>query len=321
MTQDDVMELLRKLHRIRQLELTVSRLKRQGEVFSLIHLSMGGEGVAVGTCSQLRTTDIVYSGHRAHGHAVAKGVPLEGLIAELMGRASGVCQGMGGSMHLVDVEHGFFGATGVVGGNIPIALGSALAKRRQGTDDVVVVLFGDGAVQTGAFHETMNLAALWALPIVFVCENNGYAEFTPRSAHTTVPRVADVVQPYDMRSATVNGTDVLAVGKAFAGMVEAARRGHGPALLECDFYRLRGHYEGDADQYREKLSEEELDQKDPLRWFARQGLEEGWFTAADADLAQEQAERELASAVANVRGDELPTWDLAQRLTFKEVQR
>ena len=166
----------------------------------LIHLSVGQEGVAAAVCSQLRDDDAVYSGHRAHGHAIAKGAPLDRVMAELMGRDTGLCRGLGGSMHLVDVEHGFMGATGVVGGNIPIALGSALAARLRGEDSVAVVFFGDGAVQAGHFNETVNLATLWKLPLILVCENNGFAEFTPRSAHTVVERVSDVVAPYERRA-------------------------------------------------------------------------------------------------------------------------
>ena len=182
--------LLATMWRIRRFEERVGQLKRADEVHGLIHLSIGQEGVAAAVCGQLRDDDAVYSGHRAHGHAIAKGAPLERVMAELMGRADGLCRGLGGSMHLVDVEHGFMGATGVVGGNVPIALGSALAARLRGTDAVAVVFFGDGAVQAGHFTETVNLAPLWQLPLVLVCENNGFAEFTPRSAHTDVERVS-----------------------------------------------------------------------------------------------------------------------------------
>src|SRR6185312_16951864 len=172
--------------RIRCFEDRVARLKRSLQVHGLIHLSIGGEGVAAGVCCQLRDDDGVYSGHRAHGHAIAKGAPLDRVMAELMGRADGLCKGLGGSMHLVDVEHGFLGATGVVGGNVPLALGSALASRLRGRDAVAVVFFGDGAAQGGIFVESVNLAALWAIPVILVCENNGFAEFTPRSAHSPV---------------------------------------------------------------------------------------------------------------------------------------
>ncbi len=192
-SREVALDLLTTMWRIRCFEERVAALKRSLQVYGLIHLSIGGEGVAAGVCRQLRADDAVYSGHRAHGHALAKGVPVERAMAELMGRVDGCCQGLGGSMHLVDRDHGFLGATGVVGGNLPLALGSALAVQLEETDRVAVVFFGDGAVQAGHFHETVNLAALWQAPLIFVCENNGFAEFTPRSAHTVIERVSDVV--------------------------------------------------------------------------------------------------------------------------------
>jgi pyruvate dehydrogenase E1 component alpha subunit len=173
-------DLLRTMWRIRWFEERVARLHRSLQVHGLVHLSIGGEGVAAAVCRQLRDDDAVYSGHRAHGHALAKGAPMDRVMAELMGRRAGLCQGLGGSMHLVDREHGFMGATGVVGGNLPLAAGDALAARQRDSDRVTVVFFGDGAVQAGHFNETVNLAALWELPLIFVCENNGFAEFTPR---------------------------------------------------------------------------------------------------------------------------------------------
>ena len=210
--------------RIRLFEERVGQLKRTLQVHGLIHLSIGGEGVAAAVCRQLRDDDAVYSGHRAHGHAIAKGVPTDVLMAELMGRETGVCKGLGGSMHLVDVEHGFMGATGVVGGNLPLALGSALTQHLKGTDAVTVVFFGDGAVQAGHFNESINLAALWKLPVIFVCENNGMAEFTSREEHSTIERVSDVVAPYGFDRITVNGSDVPAVYDAFAGFLRRAHR-------------------------------------------------------------------------------------------------
>src|SRR5437763_1931442 len=173
-TRGDVAaDLLATMYRIRAFEERVAALKRNLQVHGLIHLSIGGEGVAAAVCGQLRDDDAVYSGHRAHGHAIAKGAPVNAVMAELMGRADGLCQGLGGSMHLVDAEHGFMGATGVVGGNLPLALGTALTSHLKRTDQVTVVFFGDGAVQAGHFNETINLAALWRLPLIFVCENNG----------------------------------------------------------------------------------------------------------------------------------------------------
>ena len=225
-----------------------AELKRADEVHGLIHLSIGQEGVAAAVCSQLRDDDAVYSGHRGARPRDREGRAAERAMAELMGRDGGLCRGLGGSMHLVDVEHGFMGATGVVGGNIPIALGSALAARLRGDDSVAVVFFGDGAVQAGHFNETVNLATLWKLPLILVCENNGFAEFTPRSAHTNVERVSDVVAPYELERDTVDGNDVVAVWDAFGRYLAAARAGVGPFLLECLTHRLRRALRGRSGQ-------------------------------------------------------------------------
>jgi acetoin:2,6-dichlorophenolindophenol oxidoreductase subunit alpha len=307
---------LRTMWRIRLFEERVGRLKRADEVHGLIHLSVGQEGVAAGTCLQLRDDDAVWSGHRAHGHAIACGAPLGRTMAELMGRADGLCRGMGGSMHLVDVSCGFMGATGVVGGTIPLALGSALAARRLGSDAVAVVFFGDGAVQAGHFNETVNLAALWELPLVLVCENNGFAEFTPRSAHTKVERVSDVVAPYGLARETVDGNDVLAVWAAFNRFLTTARTGTGPMLLECLTHRLRGHYEGDPAKYREALAKEDWQAKDPVLRLARHGVGAGWFSGDDAAAAERDAAREVEEAVAFARASPFPPPELVEELVF-----
>jgi len=302
--------------RIRLFEERVGQLKRADEVHGLIHLSVGQEGVAAGVCTQLRPDDAVYSGHRAHGHAIACGAPLERVMAELMGRWSGLCRGLGGSMHLVDVEHGFMGATGVVGGNVPMALGSALAARMGGGDQVAVVFFGDGAVQAGYFNESVNLATLWELPVILVCENNGFAEFTPRSAHTKVERVSDVVAPYDLERDTVDGNDVHAVWERFAAFLAEARAGRGPLLLECLTHRLRGHYEGDPAHYREALEAEDWKQKDPILRLQRRGVEEGWLTEDDAAAIEREAGEAVEAAVERARASEPPPAGLAEELTY-----
>jgi pyruvate dehydrogenase E1 component alpha subunit len=307
---------LRTMWRIRAFEERVARLKRADEVHGLIHLSAGQEGVAAGVCLQLRDDDAVYSGHRAHGHAIATGAPLDRTMAELMGRADGLCRGLGGSMHLVDAEHGFMGATGVVGGNLPIALGSALAARRRGSDAVAVVFFGDGAVQAGHFTETVNLATLWALPLILVCENNGFAEFTPRSAHTTVERVSDVVAPYGIARETVDGNDAVAVRDAFARFLAAARAGAGPALLECLTHRLRGHYEGDPQRYRQALAEKEWQRLDPIVRLQKRGVEEGWLTGEEAARLELAARDEIDAAERLARASPFPPAALPAELVY-----
>jgi len=309
-------ELLRTMWRIRVFEERVGQLTRANEVHGLVHLSSGSEGVAAGVCGQLRADDVVYSNHRAHGHAIAKGAPLGAVMAELMGRVDGLCHGLGGSMHLVDVEHGFLGATGVVGGNVPLALGSALAARLQGGDHVAVVFFGDGAVQGGIFVESVNLATLWGLPVVLVCENNGFAEFTPRSAHTNVERVSDVVAPYGLERETVDGNDVVAVRDAFARFLDAARAGAGPALLECLTVRLRGHYEGDPQLYREALAAEEWQRLDPILRLQRRGVEEGWLGEDEPAELEAAARDEVEAAVAFASASAFPEVALAAALVY-----
>jgi pyruvate dehydrogenase E1 component alpha subunit len=219
-------------------------------------------------------------------------------------------------MHLVDVEHGFFGATGVVGGNVPLALGSALAGRLAGRDQVAVVFFGDGAVQGGIFVESVNLAALWALPVILVCENNGFAEFTPRSAHTVVERVTDVVAPYGIERATVDGNDVGAVREGFGRFLEAARRGEGPFLLECLTHRLRGHYEGDPQRYREALAQEDWQRLDPIRRLERRGFDEGWLDDEAVGGFEQEARIEVEESVRFARESPFPAAGLISELTY-----
>jgi pyruvate dehydrogenase E1 component alpha subunit len=296
--------LVRSMWRIRAFEERVGQLTRANEVHGLVHLSTGQEAVAVGVCSQLRNDDVVYSGHRAHGHALAKGAPMRAVMAELMGRDTGLCRGLGGSMHLVDREHGFLGATGVVGGNVPLALGSALAARLSGSDAVAVVFFGDGAVQGGIFVESVNIAALWRLPAILVCENNGFAEFTPRSAHTVVERVSDVVAPYGFPRETVDGNDLHTVHEAFGRFLAKARAGEGPFLLECLTHRLGGHYEGDPQHYREQIGDDEWRAIDPiLRLGGDDGLEE-------------EARAEVEDAVEFARASLFPPTDLTEQLVY-----
>jgi pyruvate dehydrogenase E1 component alpha subunit len=308
--------LLRTMWRIRLFEERVALLKRNLQVHGLIHLSIGGEGVAAAVCGQLRDEDAVYSGHRGHGHAIAKGAPINAVMAELMGRVDGLCKGLGGSMHLVDAEHGFMGATGVVGGNLPLALGTALTAHINGTDRATVVFFGDGAVQAGHFNETINLAALWRLPLIFVCENNGMAEFTARSEHSTIELVSNVVAPYGFDRATVNGSDVPAVYEAFGSFLDAARGGQGPFLLECLTYRRRGHYEGDQQKYRDPAAEQEWEQRDPVAQFTKRAIAEGWIDSDTATDIEREAAAEIETAVAFARESPFPDPSITAALVY-----
>lgn len=304
------------MRRIRAFEERMAALHKRLLVHGLIHLSIGSEGVAAGVCRQLRDHDGIYSGHRAHGHVLAKGAPMDRVMAELMGRAAGLCQGLGGSMHLVDVEHGVMGATGVVGGNIPLAAGNALAAKIRGTDQVTVIFFGDGAVQAGVFNETVNLAALWSLPLIFVCENNGMAEFTTRAEHTPVDSVCDVVAPYGFDRQVVDGADVEAIWSAFGDYLGKARKGAGPFLLECTTHRRRGHYEGDPLAARSALEDEEWGGLDPIARLEAVAAQRGWIDEDRAQAITAQAHAEVDAAIEFGRASEPLTPEQAAAVVY-----
>lgn len=285
----------------------VLELAANGDISGLVHLAIGQEGVAAGLAAALRPDDPLYVGHRAHGHFVARGTDLGRLMAELMGRRSGLCGGKGGSMHLVDTTHALMGATGVVGGNVPLACGTALALRESGGDGICAVDFGDGAVQAGHVHESLNIAALWSLPVLFVCENNGYAEFTARSEHTRVEHVVDLARPYGITARTIDGNDALAVVQAVRELSEHVRSGRGPALLECITFRLAGHYIGDPAKYREAAVLAEWRERDPLARLAR--------AASISEDAQRESERRAREAIdAAVRFAAASPWPSAADL-------
>jgi len=242
-------ERLRMMCRIRGFEERTSSLYRDGQVPGFVHLSTGQEAVAVGVCSALRRDDVITSTHRGHGHVLAKGADISAMFAELMGRATGTCGGFGGSMHIADPGLGIFGANGIVGAGIPIATGAAWAMRLRAQDRVAVTFFGDGAVSTGAFHEAANLAALWKLPLLLVCENNGYSEFSRTEDQHPVD-LATRAAGYGIAHTVVDGNDVEAVHAVTAELVAGLRAGAGPFFLEARTLRLSGHYEGDPQRYR-----------------------------------------------------------------------
>jgi pyruvate dehydrogenase E1 component alpha subunit len=265
----DQIDLLRRMWLIRAFEEKVSELYAGRHIVGLLHLGIGQEAVAVGVCGLLRQDDFVFGGHRSHGHALAKGADVNRLMAEIAGRATGYCGGKGGSMHIVALDAGFITATGVVGGTIPLALGAAFAAKEKKQGQVSVVFFGDGAGQAGPFHESLNIASLWQLPVIFICENNGFAEFTPLSAHTKIERLAQHAKTYAIPSSTVDGNDLLAVRLAMSKALEIARTRKGPVFIECLTQRLRGHYEGDPAKYRELSQLSVWKKKDPIARFAR----------------------------------------------------
>lgn len=294
----ELVDLLRWMWLIRAFEEKASVLYAERQIVGLLHLGIGQEAVAVGACSSLRRDDYVYGGHRSHGHAIAKGADINRLMAEIAGRATGYCGGKGGSMHIVAKECGFITATGVVGGTIPLALGAAFAAKERKKKQVAVVFFGDGAGQAGPFHESLNIASLWHLPVIFICENNGYAEFTPLSAHTKIARLAQHAQTYAISAATVDGNDLFAVRDATAKAVTACRAGKGPAFIECLTQRMRGHYEGDPAKYRELSELAEWKRKDPIARAARVLLKKNLLKDKDLRAIEQEARGLVEKAAA-----------------------
>ena len=284
------------LWRIRLFEGHVQRLAAAGEIPGFPHLSTGQEAVAVGVCAQLKREDVLFTSHRGHGHVLAKGSDIEAAFAEILGRQNGLCGGRGGSMHLVDAANGVLGATGVVAGNLALAAGAAWAAQAQGRENISVVFFGDGATGAGAFHETLNLAALWRLPVLFVCENNGYAEFTSREEHSNVTQVSSFAAPYAIAAQTIDGNDLPAVYAAASHAIAMLRRGAGPYLLECMTFRMAGHYVGDAQQYRSKEELAAIREKCPIERLKRYLIERG-ISLEDLDAIGERAKNEVLGAV------------------------
>jgi TPP-dependent pyruvate/acetoin dehydrogenase alpha subunit len=284
---------------IRRFEQAMHKLFLEGEVHGTTHLAAGQEAVPVGVCMALDPEDYVAGTYRGHGHALAKGTDPDALIAEMLGRATGVCAGRSGSMNVIDLEHGLVGCYGIVGGSIAAATGAALAAKRQGR--VAVAFFGDGATNQGYFHECLNFAAVGALPAVFVCENNLYGEFTPMAAVTAGVDIAGRAAAYGMPAATVDGNDVWAVREAAEQAVQRARSGGGPTLLECRTYRHYGHSKADPAKYRPKAEVEHWLARDPIprarERLLADGVEEGEIAEVERRI-EEQIDNAVASAKA-----------------------
>jgi TPP-dependent pyruvate/acetoin dehydrogenase alpha subunit len=301
-----LLDMYRTLWRIRTFEEQVRRLAAAGEVPGFPHLSTGQEAVAVGVCAHLRRQDVLFTNHRGHGHVLAKGSDIEAMFAEILGRETGLCRGRGGSMHLVDAANGVLGATGVVAGNLSLAAGAAWAMQARGATDISVVFFGDGATGAGVFHETINLAVLWKLPVLFVCENNGYAEFTSREEHSKVAFVRRFAEPYDMPAETIDGNDVLAVLAAAGDAIRKTRGGDGPHLLECMTYRMAGHYVGDPQHYRSKEELASWREKDPIERLKAHLLQCG-VMESELDSVGESARQEVQRAAERARAAPRPS--------------
>jgi acetoin:2,6-dichlorophenolindophenol oxidoreductase subunit alpha len=299
---------LEAMWRIRRFEEAVDDLFARGLMHGTMHLSIGQEASATGACFALRDDDAITSTHRGHGHCIAKGADLDRMMAELLAKETGYCRGRGGSMHIADVATGNLGANGIVGGGIPIAAGAGLAYRLQGIDRVVVSFFGDGATNEGAFHEAVNLAAIWKLPVVFVCENNKYGMSFSTEKSMAVETIAERAQGYGLPGVTVDGNDVEAVNEAVTTAVDRARAGEGPTLVEALTYRWKGHSKSDKNLYRTREEISEWRDKDPIGRFEALVVERGVLTAADVEDVRSAATDDVRAAArrANAAPDANP---------------
>lgn len=299
-------EIYRTMVKIRRFDEIVIQLFADGEIPGFMHLYIGEEAVAAGICAALNKSDYITSTHRGHGHCIAKGGRLDYMMAELFGRKTGYCKGKGGSMHIADLDIGILGANGIVSGGIPTAVGAAVGIQYQDDDRVAVSFFGDGATNVGQFHEACNLASIWELPVIFVCENNLFAQTTPRTEHQKIKDVAARASAYDMPAVTVDGNDVIEVYQAAKEAVKRARDGGGPTFIECKTYRWRGHWEGDPQPYRTQDEVKEWKLKCPITRFRRYLIENKVMLKQELESIDKIIEDELQKAVEFARISPFP---------------
>jgi pyruvate dehydrogenase E1 component alpha subunit len=295
--KEKVIEMYRKMLEIRLFEEKVFELYGQNLVPGTIHLYAGEEAVAVGVCSNLTKQDYITSTHRGHGHCIAKGADPKRTMAEILGKKTGYCKGKGGSMHIADFSIGMLGATAVVGAGLPIAVGAGLSIKLRKTSQVVACFFGEGASNQGTFHESINMASLWKLPAIFVCENNLYAMGTRQSKAMAIENIADRAAAYGIPGVSVDGNDVLAVYEVAQKAVERARRGEGPTLIECKTYRQKGHSRVDPAKYRPKKEVEEWLTKDPIKRLKQKLLQANISTETEIQHIEKEASAKIEEAV------------------------
>lgn len=299
LTKEKAVWMYQKMLEIRYFEDRVHQLFAKGILPGFVHLYAGEEAVAAGVCAHLNDEDTITSTHRGHGHCIAKGCDLKGMMAEIYGKSAGLCKGKGGSMHIADFDKGMLGANGIVGGGFPLACGAALTAKYKRTKNVSVCFFGDGANNQGTFHEGINLAAIWKLPVIFVAENNGYGEATPFSYASSCESIADRAAAYGIPGIRVDGKDAAAVFQAAGRAIERAKNGEGPTLIECMTYRNYGHFEGDAQRYKtndEKAVHQE--EKDAIAVFKSELLAKGLMSEEEQLRIEKEVEEAVEEAVA-----------------------
>ncbi len=310
LSTDQLLHAYRVMRTIRAFEERLHVEFATGEIPGFVHLYAGEEASAAGVMAHLRDDDCIASTHRGHGHCIAKGVDVHGMMAEIYGKKTGVCQGKGGSMHIADLEKGMLGANGIVGAGAPLAAGAALAAKLKGSDAVAVAFFGDGGSNEGAVFEAMNLAAVWNLPCLFVAENNGYAEATATNWSVACDHIADRAAGFGMPGVTVDGFDFFAVHEAAGAAIERARAGEGPSLIEVKLTRYYGHFEGDAQTYRDPDEVKHYrETRDCLKQFRERTCHAGLLSASDLDAIDAEVEARIEDAVQRAKNDPKPEPD------------
>lgn len=316
----ELSEALRKMHLIRRFEEGAEEAYMRGLIHGTMHLSIGQEASAVGVCVALEDADYITSTHRGHGHCIGKGAEVKRMFAEFFGKESGYCKGRGGSMHIADPTKGNLGANGIVGGGIPIAVGAALSAKMRGTTQVAVSFFGDGANNEGAFHEALNMAAIWKLPVIFVCENNNYGMSTSTERSTAVKDIAMRAAAYSMPGVVVDGNSFADVATASFEAVERARRGEGPTLIESKTYRIRGHSRSDRNRYRTKEEIEHWQTRDPIGLFQEELKRLGLIGEDDIARIVASVETEIAEGLDFARDSEAPSLSDLTRDVYTPAQ-
>lgn len=306
LTKERLLGFYRTMTRIRTFEMKAAELFAAGKLPGFVHLYAGEEAVATGVCANLTDRDYITSTHRGHGHLIAKGGKIDLMMAELFGRTTGYCKGKGGSMHIADVDLGILGANGIVGAGQPISVGAAFACKYKKTDSVVVCFHGDGASNRGTFHESLNMASIWKLPVIFVAENNMWGISNYQKNHMNVADIADRAAAYGIPGVAVDGNDVIAVFEAAAEAVARARKGDGPSLIECKTWRHRGHFEGDPAIYKDPKEQEAWLKKDPIPRLGAKLVELKYATQAELDQIKTDVEAEVEAAVKFAESSPLP---------------
>ncbi|WP_434283726.1 pyruvate dehydrogenase (acetyl-transferring) E1 component subunit alpha [Clostridium botulinum] len=297
LNENSIVEMYKTMLKIRKFEQVAMNTFAEGKIPGFVHLYIGEEAVATGVCANLKDSDYITSTHRGHGHILAKGGDLKFMMAELFGKATGYCKGKGGSMHIADATKGILGANGIVGAGHNIAVGAGLSAQYRGTDQVCVCFFGDASTNQGTFHESLNMASVWKLPVVFVCENNLYGISMSQNRHQAIKDVADRGVAYNVPGIVVDGNDVFAVYEAAKEAIKRAREGKGPTLIECKTYRHRGHFEGDPCVYKPTEEQEEWLAKDPIPRFEKYLVENEILTEEKLKEVQKKVESQIDEAV------------------------